>query len=376
MKTILEGSQAVAEIVRRCKPGVISAYPITPQTHIVESLARFKADGLASYEYVRAESEFAAASIVAGASATGVRVYMATSSQGLLLMAEVVFNIAGMRLPIVMTCANRAVSSPISIWNDQQDAVTVRDSGWIMLFAADNQEVADLHIQAFKIAEQVKLPVMVNMDGFILTHTFEPIDLPDQKLIDKYLPKYLPTKGEYLDVNNPKTMGALAGPAYYQDIRQALHDDLLDSQKVIVKEAKSFSQVFGRNQGNGLWGSYKLKDAEIVLVAMGSVAGTIEEAIDELRKAKIKVGLLKIKCFRPFPDEGIKQALNKAKRIVVIDKSISLSTEGILATEIRRALYGSKVKVQSIVTGLGGKDITKETIKTAIKDKVSNFKFI
>ena len=375
MKTIIEGSQAIAEIVKRSKPAVISAYPITPQTHIVENLAQFKADG-ADYEYVRAESEFAAASIVAGASATGVRVYTATSSQGLLLMTEVLFNIAGMRLPVVMTCANRAVSAPINIWNDQQDSVTVRDSGWIMLYAVDNQEAVDLHVQAFKIAEQTKLPVMVNMDGFVLTHTFEPLDMPEQKLIDKYLPKYIPTKGEYLDIDNPKTLGYLAGPAHYQQIREKLHWDLVNSKKIIIKEAKKFSQIFGRQQDDGLLGNYKLKDAEIVFVAMGSVAGTIEEAIDELRKEKIKAGLLKIKCFRPFPDEEIRQALSSAKKIIVIDKSISLSTEGILATEIKRALYGNKIKVQSVVTGLGGKDITKEMIKGVARSGFKNFQFI
>lgn len=377
MKTILEGSQAIAEIVKRCKPAVISAYPITPQTHIVEGLAQIKADGLADYEYVRAESEFAAASIVAGASATGVRVYTATSSQGLLLMVEVLFNIAGMRLPVVMSCANRAISAPINIWNDQQDAVTIRDSGWIMLFAVDNQEAIDLHLQAFKIAEQTKLPVMINVDGFILTHTVEPIDLPEQKLIDKYLPKYVPTKGEYLDVDNPKTLGFLAGPAHYQGIRQKLNNDLADSKKIIISEAKKFSQIFKRPQGNGLISDYKLKDAEIVFVAMGSVAGTIEEAIDELRKEKIKAGLLKIKCFRPFPDAEVVKSLSKAKRIIVIDKSISLSAEGILATEIKRACFGKiKGKVQSVVTGLGGRDITKEMIKGSLKNKEEEVVFV
>ncbi len=377
MKTILEGSKAIAETVRQCKPAVISAYPITPQTHIVEELAQFKADGRAGYEYVLAESEFAAASIVAGASATGVRVYTATSSQGLLLMAEVLFNIAGLRLPVVMTCANRAVSAPINIWNDQQDSLTVRDSGWIMLYAADNQEAIDLQIQAFKIAEAVKLPVMVNLDGFVLTHTFEPIDLPDQKLVDKYLPAYKPVSGEYLDVNNPKTLGFLAGPAHYQGIREKLNQDLINSKKIITAEAKRFGQIFKRPQGNGLVEDYKLKDAEIVFVCMGSVAGTIEEAIDELRKEGKKVGLLLIKCFRPFPDEEVVKILSQVKKIIVIDKSISLSTEGILATEIKRACFGRiKGKVQSVVTGLGGRDITKEMIKATLKNKSEEMIFV
>ncbi|MCX6746496.1 MAG: pyruvate ferredoxin oxidoreductase, partial [Candidatus Parcubacteria bacterium] len=191
-KQILEGSHAVAEIVRRLRPAVVSAYPITPQTHIVEDLAKMKAEGLADFEYINAESEFAAASIVLGASATGVRTYTATSSQGLLLMTEVLFNIAGLRLPVVITCANRAVSSPINIWNDQQDSVTIRDAGWLQLYAETNQEAVDLHVLGFKLAESLLLPVMVNMDGFTLTHTYEPVEIPSENLIKKYLPNYNP----------------------------------------------------------------------------------------------------------------------------------------------------------------------------------------
>jgi len=237
MKKIIEGSRAIAETINACRPGVVSAYPITPQTHIVEDLAKIKADGEGDYEYVRAESEFAAASIVEGASATGVRVYTATSSQGLLLMTEVLFNVAGMRLPIVMTCANRAVSAPINIWNDQQDAVTVRDAGWLMFFGEDNQEVCDLHILAYKVAEQLELPVMVNLDGFVLTHVVEPVEIEDEKKIKKYLPDYTP-KGGILDPKNPLTLGAFATPEHYFEIRQELHDDIVASKAVIKKEMK------------------------------------------------------------------------------------------------------------------------------------------
>ncbi|MFA4834397.1 MAG: pyruvate ferredoxin oxidoreductase, partial [Patescibacteria group bacterium] len=240
---ILEGSRAIALTIKNIKPAVISAYPITPQTHIVEDLAKFKADGEVSYEYVRAESEFAAASIILGASATGVRVYSATSSQGLLLMAEVVFNIAGMRLPIVMTCANRAVSAPINIWNDQQDAMTVRDAGWIMLFAENHQEAVDQHIIAYKVAEKLNLPVMVNVDGFVLTHTYEPVIIPETKQIKKYLPDYKPKAGQFLDPANPVTMGAFATPAHYMEIRQDLHDDLISSLEVINEEYIKYNKV-------------------------------------------------------------------------------------------------------------------------------------
>ncbi|MBI2459273.1 MAG: pyruvate ferredoxin oxidoreductase, partial [Parcubacteria group bacterium] len=240
---ILEGSNAIAQTIRNIKPAVISAYPITPQTHIVEDLAKFKADGQADYEYVRAESEFAAASIVLGASATGVRAYSATSSQGLLLMTEVIYNIAGMRLPVVMTCANRAVSAPINIWNDQEDVMAIRDAGWILLFAENHQEAVNQHIMAFKIAEQLKLPVMVNVDGYVITHTYEPVIIPEAEQIKKYLPDYQPEPGQYLDPANPATLGALVAPAHYMEIRQELHDDLTASLKIINQEYKNFNSL-------------------------------------------------------------------------------------------------------------------------------------
>jgi len=244
MLKILEGSRAIAETIRNIKPGVISCYPITPQTHIVEDLAKLKADGEGNFEYIRAESEFAALSMLIGAAATGVRTYTATSSQGLLLMTEVLYNAAGLRLPIVMTDANRAVSAPINIHNDQQDAVTMRDAGWIMLYGETNQEVCDLHVLAYKVAEQALIPVMVNLDGFILTHVVEPVDIPEPEKIKKYLPDWKPT--EKLDVKNPLTFGAFATPAHYFEIRQELHDDLAASKKLIAREMLAFKKVFNR----------------------------------------------------------------------------------------------------------------------------------
>ncbi len=364
MQKIIEGSRAIAETIKNIGVGVVSAYPITPQTHIVEELAKIKADGQADFEYVLAESEFAAASIVLGASAAGVRAYTATSSQGLLLMAEVIFNIAGMRLPLVLTCANRAVSAPINIWNDQQDALTVRDAGWLMLFAETVQEACDLHILAYKISEALLLPVMVNLDGFVLTHVVEPAVIEDSQKIKKFLPAYRPK--EFLDVNNPLTLGAFATPAHYFEIRQELHDDVVASKKTIDAEMKNFKKVFGRDLNAVEY--YGAKNAETILVAMGSVAGTIKEAVDDINKQESKVGILKIVSFRPFPDEEIIKILGRAKNIAVIDKSISLGTEGILATEIKRALAGRKSAcyvasyVTSYVMGLGGRDITKEMI--------------
>jgi pyruvate ferredoxin oxidoreductase alpha subunit len=377
MKELIEGSHAVAKIIKLVKPAVVSAYPITPQTHIVEELAKMKTQG-ADFEYVLAESEFAAASVIEGACLRGVRVYSATCSQGLLLMAEVIFNIAGMRLPIVMTVANRAVSAPINIWNDQQDAVTVRDSGWIMLYAEDNQEAVDMHLEAYKIAEQLNLPVLVNMDGFILTHTYEPVNIPEAKLIKKFLPDYKPKAGTYLDVKNPRTFGAFATPETYMQIREQLFNDLKKSKILIKKTHQEFKKIFKRNYGDGLVDAYKTNDAETVIVSFGSVLGTIKDVVDEERKKGKKIGALKIRCFRPFPKEEIIKALKKAKKIIVVEKCVSLGNEGILANEIKAVAYDAKLKADifSYLVGLGGKDVTKENIRKIIKTKNKETNFI
>ncbi len=369
MKKILEGSRAIAETIKNIGVDVVSCYPITPQTHIVEDLAKFKADGKADYEYIRAESEFAAMSILVGASAAGARTYTATSSQGLLLMTEVLYNVAGMRLPIVMTDANRAVSAPINIWNDQQDAVTMRDAGWIMFYGENNQEVCDLHILAYKIAETCQIPVMINLDGFVLTHTVEPVDIAEPKLIKKYLPSFKPT--EKLDPKNPLTFGAFATPKHYMEIRQQLHNDIVSSKKLIVKEMIFFKKYFGRKLS--LVNYYGDKSADTVIVAMGSVLGTIKDTIDELKVAGKKVGALKITSLRPFPAEEIIEEIGNKKNIIVIDKSLSLGEEGILAGELKRSLYGkSKAKIISIIMGLGGRDITKEMIKKSVNKAVNS----
>jgi pyruvate ferredoxin oxidoreductase alpha subunit len=363
MRKAIEGSRAIAETIRNIGVDVVSAYPITPQTHIVEDLAKLKADGEADYEYLRAESEFAAMSMLVGSSATGARSYTATSSQGLLLMTEVLFNVAGMRLPIVLTDANRAVSAPINIWNDQQDAVTMRDAGWLMFYGETNQEVCDLHILAFKVAEQLSLPAMVNLDGFVLTHTVEAVDIADSKTIKKYLPAYNPK--EKLDPKNPLSFGAFATPAHYQEIRQELHDDIVGSKKVIAKEMLAFKKIFGRDLKLAQY--FGDKNAETVIVAMGSVLGTIKEAVSEMNKTGKKVGVLKVVSLRPFPTEEIIKLIGHKKNIIVIDKSISLGEEGILAGELKRAFYGnSKAKIKSVIMGLGGRDITKEMIKKTV----------
>jgi pyruvate ferredoxin oxidoreductase alpha subunit len=394
-KQILEGSQAIAQTINNIKPGVVSAYPITPQTHIVEDLAKLKSDGKADYEYVRAESEFAAASIVAGASATGVRVYTATSSQGLLLMNEVVYNIAGMRLPVVMTCANRGVSAPITIWNDHQDAMSVRDAGWVMLFAENHQEAVEQHLLAYKIAEKMKLPVMVNIDGFVLTHTYEGVIIPTAAQVKKFLPAYKPKKGEYLDPSNPITMGAFAAPAYYMGIRQELHNDLRGAQDVILQESEKLRSLLpdivkkSENEtkiNNGLIEYYGPKNPKTVLVAMGSVAGTIKDAIDKNNKLNLgglarrslgvggSAGILKIKSFRPFPSAQVLDVIRKSRYVAVIEKAISLgATDGPLALDVKSAAKNHTVsKVQSFIVGLGGKDITGKMIDNIISQVRKN----
>lgn len=368
MKKVIEGSMAVAEAVKACRPHVISAYPITPQTHIVENLSQFVADGDLKSQFVNVESEFGAASVILGASATGARAYSTTTSQGLLLMAEVLFNIAGLRFPVVITCANRAVSAPINIWNDQQDAMTVRDSGWIMLFAEDNQEAADMHLQAFKIGEhpEIMLPVMVNMDGFILTHAFEPIEFMDQKMADEFLPPFKPEL--YLTTKNPLTFGVLAEPDWYMETRYSLQKAIEASTDMIEEVANQFKKTFGRYQG-GLVEKYRLDGADTVVVSMGSVVGTIKEVVDDLRDKGKKVGVLKIRAFRPFPKEAIYDAVKNVKNVIVMEKAISLGATGILYDEIKAALYGraSQPKVSGFIAGLGGRDVPKESIVKVIE---------
>jgi len=386
MKKILEGSQAIAQTVNNIKPAVISAYPITPQTHIVEDLAKLKADGKASYEYVRAESEFAAASIVAGASATGVRVYTATSSQGLLLMAEVLFNIAGMRLPVVLTCANRGISAPITIWNDHQDAMTIRDAGWVMFFAENHQEAIEQHLLAYKIAEKYKLPAMVNIDGFVLTHTYEGVSVPTAKEIKKFLPDYKPKMGQFLDPKNPVTFGAFAPPAYYMEIREELHNDLIKTQNSIKEEYENLKKLIpsavkssekSARVNNGLIEYYGPKNPRTILIAMGSLVGTIKDTVDEINKGiKINnsVGIIKIKSFRPFPKEEILNIIKKSDRVAVIEKAISLgATDGPLALDVKATAKNNTVaKVQSFIVGLGGRDITNKMIKDIVAEVKKN----
>lgn len=364
MKKFLEGSWAIAEIVKMCKPKVIAAYPITPQTHIVEHLAQFVADGELEAESLNVESEHSAASVVLGSEATGVRSFTCTSSQGLLLMGEVVFCMAGMRLPVVMVCANRAISAPINIWNDHQDSISLRDAGWIQFYAENNQEAVDLTLAAYKIGEnpRIMLPVMVCMDGFILTHGMETIDMPTQEVVDKFVPSYNPPYK--LDVDNPLSFGLLGDPGVYMETRFAIQKTLEDTLSLIPKVGKEYQELTGR-QSISLVEKYKIEDADIVFVAMGSVCGTIKDVIDSQRNKGNKVGLLKIITYRPFPKKELKDALKKISKVAVIDKDISLGSEGALYLEVKSALSNEQ-KVSGFIAGLGQRDITPKTIENII----------
>ena len=366
---VVEGSYAVAHAVKVCKPHVISAYPITPQTHIVEDLSQFVADGEMNCEYMNVESEFSAISALIGASAAGARTYSSTTSQGLALMHEALFNASGMRLPIVMTVVNRALSAPINIWNDQQDSISQRDTGWIQLYAEDVQESADMVPQLFKLSEDpdVLLPSMGCMDGFILSHVYEPVILLEQGLTDEYLPPFTP---EFmLDPRNPMSFGAFADPSTYTEFRYKQEVAMGVALKKIEDIANEFKDIYGRYYG-GLIDGYALDDAEIVIMAMGSVIGTIKDTIDELRKEGESVGLLKVRSFRPFPADAIRAALKNAKVVVTLDKNISVGkNEGALCTEVKSCLHNTDTRVPVIgfMLGHGGRDIPMSTIKKIIK---------
>ena len=378
MQKQIEGSRAVAEAVALCRPEVICAYPISPQTHIVEGLGELVKSGeLNPCEFINVESEFAAMSVAIGASAAGARSYTATASQGLLFMAEAIYNASGLGLPIVMTVANRAIGAPINIWNDHSDSMSQRDCGWIQLFAESNQEALDLHIQAFKLGEELSMPVMVCMDGFILTHAYERVDMPAQAEVDAFLPVYEPR--QVLDPADPVSIGAMVGPEAFMEVRYLAHAKQTMALERIPEIAAEFSQRFGRNSG-GLVRSYRCEDAETIVVALGSVLGTLKETIDEMRNDGLKIGVLGIHSFRPFPLAAVRAALQGAKRVVVLEKSFSVGLGGVVSTDVRLALSGLHLHGYTVVAGLGGRAITKaslaRTLREAIADKLQPLTFM
>ena len=364
---VLEGSEAVALAVKACRPQVISAFPISPQTHIVEGLARLLADGDLDAEYVRVDSEFSAASVISGASATGSRSYTASSSQGLLLMSEVLYASCGLRLPFVMTGVNRTVSAPISIQVDQQDTMSLRDCGMIQLFVESSQEAYDAHIAAFKLAEDPKilLPVMVCMDGWVLTHSYERVSLAEQEEVDRFLPPFQPV--DFLDVKNPKSWGSIGEEDMLMELRFSVQQTMQYAKGRIKEIFAEWADISGRDYG-GLIESYQTEDAEVILLAMGSMAGTIKETVDNLRSEGERVGLVRIRSFRPFPYEEIWQAVKGAKAVAVLDANLSLGSEGAIGMDLKAKLYGipDAPQVVSVIAGLGGRDVDEARIKEIV----------
>lgn len=366
----IEGSRAVAEAVALARPEVICAYPISPQTHIVEGLGELVRSGaLAPCEFINVESEFAAMSVAIGASAAGARSYTATASQGLLFMAEAIYNASGLGLPIVMTVANRAIGAPINIWNDHSDSMSQRDCGWIQLFAETNQEAADLHVQAFRIAEEMSTPVMVCMDGFILTHAYERVDLPTQAEVDAFLPPFEPR--QLLDPAAPVSIGAMVGPEAFMEVRYLAHARQLQALARIPQIADEFAERFGRRSG-GLASTWRCEDAHTIVVALGSVVGTLKDTVDELRADGVAVGVLGIRSFRPFPLAALRAALEGAHRVVVLEKSFSVGLGGVVSTDVRLALSGLPLRGHTVVAGLGGRAITQASLARMLRDAVAD----
>ncbi|BCK86978.1 pyruvate synthase subunit PorA [Sideroxyarcus emersonii] len=373
-----EGSRAVAEAVALCRPEVICAYPISPQTHIVEALGEMVKSGeLQPCEFINVESEFAAMSVAIGASAAGARAYTATASQGLLFMVEAVYNAAGLGLPIVMTVANRAIGAPINIWNDHSDSMSQRDCGWIQLFAETNQEALDLHIQAFRLGEELSLPVMVCMDGFILTHAYERVDMPTQAQVDAYLPPFVPR--QVLDPDEPVSIGAMVGPEAFTEVRYLAHAKQMQALELIPQHAAEFRKIFARDSG-GLVRPYRCEDAETIVVALGSVLGTIKDVVDEMRDEGHKIGVLGVVSFRPFPLAAVRDALQAARRVVVLEKSLAVGIGGIVSTDVRMALSGLPLPTCTVIAGLGGRAITKASLHNLLhqaqRDELEQLTFL
>jgi pyruvate/2-oxoacid:ferredoxin oxidoreductase alpha subunit len=365
MIKVITGNRAAALGTVLSRPRLVSAYPITPQTTIVEYLAGFCADGSLNARFINVESEHSAMSACIGAASTGIRVFTASSSHGLALMHEMLHVASYMRLPIVMAVVNRAMG----IWNihaDQTDSLSQRDTGWMQIYCENAQEVLHTVIQAYKIAEQVMLPCMVTLDGFLLSHTSELVDIPGSELVDRYLPGYKPVN--VLDVANPLTFGACpVSPEYYMEFRYMAQQAMDRALKIAAESENEFKEIFGL--GYGLVDSYKIEDARTIIVTMGTIASTSRITIDERRSKGEKIGMLRIRMFRPFPKDAIRKALANAERIAVIDRNISFGQGGIIAEEINSALSNLPARpiICGFVAGLGGRDVTPETIDGIIE---------
>ncbi|ASI99285.1 pyruvate synthase subunit PorA [Thermococcus celer] len=359
VRKVMKANEAAAWAARLAKPKVIAAFPITPSTLVPEKISEFVANGELDAEFIKVESEHSAISACVGASAAGVRTFTATASQGLALMHEILFIAAGMRLPIVVAVGNRSLSAPINIWNDWQDSISERDTGWLQFYAENNQEALDLILIAFKVAEdeRVLLPAMVGFDAFILTHTVEPVEIPDQEAVDEFLGEYVP-KHAYLDPAKPITQGTLAFPAHYMEARYTVWEANENAKKVIDEVFAEFEKRFGRKYQK--IEEYRTDDAEIILVTMGSLAGTVKEYVDHLREKGVKVGAAKLTVYRPFPTEEVRELAKKAKVLALLEKNVTFSVGGALFQDFSRALINEseKPRIVDFILGLGGRDVT------------------
>lgn len=361
MEKVIMGNHAVSYGAKLARSQVIAAYPITPQTHIVEMLSEFCADGLLDAKFIKVESEHSAMAACIGASSAGARAFTATSGHGLALMHEMLHWATGARLPIVMANVNRAMGPGWSIWTEQTDSLAQRDTGWLQFYCESNQEVLDSVIQAFKIAEQVLLPTMLVLDAFVLSHTQEPVDIPDQELVDSYLPPY---RAQYkLDTSDPHAFGSLVAPPHYMELRYKIQKAMEGAVEVARQVDREFGEVFGRSYG--LVEKYHLEDAEVVLVTSATITSTARVVVDELRQEGHKIGLLKMRLFRPFPAEDVREALAGVSKVAVIDRNISFGHGGIFAEEIKSALYNGSHRppIFGFIIGLGGRDVTPASIR-------------
>lgn len=367
LKELITGNEAVSTAVRLARVQVIAAYPITPQTSVAEKLSLYCAEGMLDADFIKVESEHSAMACVIGASNTGVRTFTATSSQGLALMHELLHWASGARLPIVMANVNRALGAPWNIWCDHSDSMAQRDTGWMQFFCESCQEVLDTVLIAFRLAERVSTPAMVLLDGFILSHTAEPVDVPEPETVDRFLPPLNPSA--VVDPREPRTFHAVTSPEYFTEFKQQQFAAAAGAERVAREVSAEFAQVFGRTWP--LTESFMVEDAETVLVAAGTSAGTCRHVVRQLRAQGKKVGLVRVRMFRPFPYADIRAMLGRAKNVAVLDRSVSPGADSPLCQEVKSALYGldggsAAPRVYGFVAGLGGRDIIPEHIERMV----------
>jgi pyruvate/2-oxoacid:ferredoxin oxidoreductase alpha subunit len=373
LKQFITGNHSVAEAARRCRPGIVAAYPITPQTPIYEKLSEMEASGKLDGIMMRMESEHSAMAALISASLTGVRTFTATSSQGLALMHEMLHFASGARTSIVMACVNRTLALPWAFWSDQTDTLSQRDTGWMQIYVEHNQEALDSVIQAFRLAEEVLLPCMVVLEANFISHFMEPVDVPAQAAVDRFLPGVnIPQR---FDIDNPSYVGAVVNQTQYQDFKHLSQEAMYVALETAESVDREFGSLFGRSYG--LVEAQGIKDAEMVLVTSATITSTARVALKQLRKKGHKIGLVKIRLFRPFPTEQIRKLLDPVPRIAVIDRNISLGREGIFCAEVKAALCNSPVKKQILgyLAGIGGTDVDVDLIQRIVLDALSRNEF-